>query len=64
MESELDERAWAVVSERGCEASDLTYDQAVEVESRLLAEKVYGLCIVTKEAAARIRRRADQQPAQ
>ncbi|MER3427484.1 MAG: hypothetical protein C4334_05195 [Pyrinomonas sp.] len=61
MKSELDERAWAVVSERGCEASALTYEQAVELVARLVTEGVYGLCIVTKEAAARIGSASDHR---
>lgn len=53
--SELDLPRWSVVSFDVCEASGLTYDSAV----RLLADKeaggVYGLCIVTDEAAARVK---------
>ena len=50
---ELDERLWAVISERGCEASGLKYTEAVELTRRLDAEKIHGLCIVTDEAARR-----------
>lgn len=49
--SELGERRWAVISERGCEASGLKYDEAVELVKRLAVERVHGLCIVTGEAA-------------
>ena len=45
------ERRWAVISEHGCEADDLTYDEAVELMRRLKDERVHGLCIVTNEAA-------------
>lgn len=45
------ERRWAVISERGSEATDLTYDEAQELMRRLTAEGVHGLCVVTNEAA-------------
>jgi|GEM_PF-2105446 len=48
---ELDERRWAVVSERGREAAGLTYAEAVEIEHGLKGEKVRGLCVVTDAAA-------------
>ncbi len=48
---ELGERRWAVISERGCEASGLKYDEAVELVKRLAGESVHGLCIVTSKAA-------------
>jgi hypothetical protein len=51
--SELKERQWAVLSERGCEAASLAYVEAVQLVSRLSEEKVYGLCIITDEAARR-----------
>jgi hypothetical protein len=49
--SELGERRWAVASERGREASGLTYAEAVELERGLKAERIGGLCVVTDEAA-------------
>lgn len=49
--SELQERRWAVISERGSEATDLNYEEAHALMHRLTAERVHGLCIVTKEAA-------------
>ncbi len=49
--SELTERRWAVISEHGSEQSDLTFEEARALLSRLEAEKVHGLCIVTNEAA-------------
>ncbi len=48
---ELMERRWAVISEHGSEATDLTYPEAHALVLRLTNEKVYGLCIVTNEAA-------------
>ena len=53
---ELNERRWAVLSERGCETSSLTYDEALELVRKLKGEKVYGLSIVTNEAAQRLTR--------
>ena len=49
--SELTERRWAIISEHGIEATDLVYDEAHALLRRLTNEKVYGLCIVTNEAA-------------
>lgn len=51
--SELVEPRWAVISERGCEASGLKHDDALQLMRRLAQEKVYGLCIVTETAARR-----------
>lgn len=49
--SELNESRWAVMSEHGCEASGLSYDEARRLMLTLAREKVYGLCIITDEAA-------------
>ena len=54
--SELGEKRWAVISERGPEESGLTYDQAHQLVRRLVAEGLHGLCIITDEAAHRIAR--------
>jgi len=51
--SELDEQIWAVVSERGVEASALTYAAALDLRRTLEAEKINGLCVVTDPAARR-----------
>jgi vacuolar-type H+-ATPase subunit F/Vma7 len=51
---ELDEKLWAVLSYRGCEAVDVTYDEAREVVRKLPDKKAYGICIVTAEAARRL----------
>ena len=50
---ELDEPQWAVVSERGCEASGLKHREALNLMRRLADEKVSGLAIVTDAAARR-----------
>ena len=52
--SELDLRQWSLVSFDVCEASGLTYDQAVALLNEKEAAGVYGLCIVTDEAAGRM----------
>ncbi|HVF29151.1 MAG TPA: hypothetical protein VM943_12975 [Pyrinomonadaceae bacterium] len=52
--SELSERRWAVISERGVEASGVAYNEASQLVRRLKAEKVSGLCIITSEAAHRL----------
>lgn len=54
---ELRESKWAVVSERGCEASGLNYEEARRLEQRLTRERVHGLCIVTDTAARRMKER-------
>ena len=51
MMGELGEERWAVISERGCEASGLAYAEASALMRRLASEKVYGLCVVTNESA-------------
>ena len=53
--SELDSQLWSVVSFDKCEASGLTYQAAASLMSDKEAAGVYGLCIVTDEAASRIR---------
>ena len=52
--SELREKHWAVISERGAEASGLTYAEARELVRQLLAEGMHGLAIITATAANRI----------
>ena len=51
--SELREERWSVVSERGCEASGVNYDEAAGLVRRLRADKIHGLCIISDEAARR-----------
>ena len=52
--SELNERRWAVLSERGCEDSGLSYVDATGLVARLKGERVSGLCVVTDAAAAHL----------
>lgn len=52
--SELDEKRWAVLSERGCEASSLTYMEAAEMMRRLAREKISGLCVISSDAGTRV----------
>jgi hypothetical protein len=51
--SELREQRWSVVSERGCEASGVNYEEAAGLVRRLRADKVHGLCVISDEAARR-----------
>ena len=51
---ELSEKRWAVMSERGCEASGLDYEEASRLVHQLIGSKVYGLCVVTDDAARRL----------
>ena len=53
--SELDTPLWSVVSFDKCEASGLTYHAAAALMAEKEAAGVYGLCIVTDEAASRIK---------
>lgn len=61
---ELGEGRWAVMSERGREASGLRYDEAIERERALKTEGVSGLCIVTDEAASRLPNASDAEAAE
>ena len=54
--SELKERRWAVLSERGCEDAGLSYEEASGLVARLRGERVSGLCVVTGAAAAHLPR--------
>ena len=51
--SELSEQRWAVLSERGCEATGMTYAEAAEMMRALVREKVSGVSVITDEAARR-----------
>ncbi len=59
---ELAEQMWAVISERGREASGLTYKEAAQLIGRLKDEKVSGLCVVTTAAAERLARSVAANP--
>lgn len=52
--SELAEPIWSVATYETVAASGLTYEEAEKLATRLEAEKVAGLCIITDEAANRI----------
>jgi hypothetical protein len=54
MPSELERESWSVLSDRGCEASGLTHEDARKLVHRLGGEGRHGLCIVTDEAAGRM----------
>jgi len=45
---------WAVVSDRGCEATSLTHEEARRLVHRLAGEGRHGLCIMSDEAASRL----------
>jgi hypothetical protein len=52
--SELDMPRWSVVSFDTTEGSGLTYAAAMKLLSEKESAGVYGLCIVTDEAASRV----------
>lgn len=54
MTSELEMERWSVISERGCEASGLSHEEARRLVHRLGGEGRHGLCIITDEAARRM----------
>jgi len=54
MTSELESGRWSVISERGCEESGLTHEDARRLVHRLGGEGRHGLCIISDEAARRI----------
>jgi len=45
---------WSVISERGCEVSGLSHEEARRLVHRLGGEGRHGLCIITDEAASRM----------
>lgn len=51
MTSDLQNHDWAVLSNRGCEATELTYEEARRLVHKLEGEGRHGLCIVTAQAA-------------
>ncbi len=54
MTSELNEKQWSVLSERGREVSGITYEEAARRVRELTRAKIYGLCVVTDAAAQRL----------
>ena len=53
--SELNAACWSVVSFDKCIASGLNYTEATEKLNELVVKNIAGLCIVTDEAASRIK---------
>ena len=54
MTCDLQKQSWAVLSERGREATQLTHEEARRLVHKLASEGCHGLCIVTNEAAEAI----------
>ncbi|HEV2715624.1 MAG TPA: hypothetical protein VGU64_10200 [Terriglobales bacterium] len=54
MRSDLVVETWSVISERGVEASGLTYEEARRLVHKLGGEGRHGLCIITDPAAIRM----------
>jgi len=52
--SELTEKKWSVISERGRESANLTYEEARRLVHRLVGEGRHGLCIVTDATASQL----------
>jgi len=52
--NELNQKLWAVKSERGRETSGVTYKAAAQLVQELSKQKIHGLCIITNEAAQRL----------
>lgn len=55
-QSELNDPRWSVVSFEKSEATELTYDEAAKKLQELEINGVFGLCIVTNEAAKKVKR--------
>lgn len=60
---ELDEPRWAVISERGREATGITYAEAARLVRELAAQKLSGVCVVTDAAARRLGEKHSNDPA-
>jgi hypothetical protein len=54
-EGELDQPIWSVISFERVEATSLTYDDASRLLDDLEGRNIPGLCLVTNEAASRIK---------
>ncbi|MFN2453171.1 MAG: hypothetical protein ABR577_03025 [Pyrinomonadaceae bacterium] len=61
--SELTQKSWSVLSERGCEASGVTYEEAARMVGDLTRAKIYGLCVITNDAAQRHTQASQQSSA-
>ncbi len=55
--SEMNDLRWSVISFEECESTNLTYDEAVQKLQKLAANDVSGLCVVTNEAAHKVKNR-------
>ena len=53
--NELDEPIWSLISFERIEAADLDHQSALRLMNELDSKGVAGLCIVTSEAARRIK---------
>lgn len=53
--SELDEQVWSVISFEQIEGSNLNYVEASKLISELDSRGIAGLCIVSDNAAARVK---------
>jgi hypothetical protein len=62
MTSDLERKRWSVISERVCEASSLTHEEARRLVHRLGAEGRHGLCIISDEAARRLNESVSVDP--
>ena len=49
--SEMNEPIWALISERGCEAAGITYEEAHKLMLKREREGLHALCIITDRAA-------------
>ena len=61
LSSEFNEPRWAVISFEEREAADLTYDEAARKLQELAGNGVFGLCIITNEAAAKAARKSNDK---
>ena len=52
--TELESSIWSVISFDRCEASGLSYKEAIAKIIELDSQRVSGLCIVTDDAASRV----------
>jgi hypothetical protein len=53
---ELNAPNWSIVSFDACLAGNLSYEEATKKLKQFEAEKIAGLCIITNEAASRIKK--------
>ncbi len=51
--SDLGKEKWGVISDRGCEATNLIHEDARRLVHRLTGEGRHGLCIISDEAVKR-----------